>query len=237
MYQIITTLWQSSIFLTGMVLVNYVSYLILDVLLRQKSNNYISIEPENQRYVVKNLTKSAILFGLLISSLPGIWDIFFHNKWDNALIYRLGSIYVSTDLSGLLFVPKLSTATKIHHTCVIVLGLINVLVDYNEPGLHRAFVSLTLLSMIPYLVNTYLGMRYLEGERVKSYILWVCLYVYSASVILNCALQHLYVFYIVPDFSTEQIVTKSLYLLIYYFILNDDVKLIRYLNYKYHTHI
>ena len=232
---IINVLWDTCLLIGGMVVANYISFSLLDQILKRKSNNYPLLEHRNQRYVVKNLTKSGLLMGLLITAAPGIWNMFRYNQWDNQLIHTIGSIYVSIDLSGLLFVPNLPIETKIHHTCVMILGLINVFMDYTIPGLHRALISLTLLSMIPYLVNTYLGMRYLEGAKIKRWILHICLWLYSFSVLVNCILQHLYIFWFIPDFSLTLSVLKTLYLMLYYFILNDDVKLIKYLHYKYRT--
>lgn len=221
-------------FLILMIGVNYICYSILDHLLKRHSMNYKIIEFHHKRYVVKNLTKSMILLILIITGLPGFWNIIVTHTWDNKLIHTVGTIYVSTDISGLIFVPKLPKETLIHHTCVVVLGTINVLMDYSVNGLHRAMISLTVLSMIPYLVNTYLGMRYLEGARIKRWIVGINLWVYSASVILNFVLQHLYVFYLVPGFLNPWVLfKKTAYLVIYYSILNDDLKLIKYLNHKY----
>lgn len=222
------------VFLFLMVGINYICYLILDNLLKRHSMKYKIIEFHDKRYVVKNLTKSMILLILILAGLPGFWTMIVTGTWNNDLVHTIGTIYVSTDVSGLIFVPRLPKETLIHHTCVVILGTVNVFMDYSVNGLHRALISLTILSMVPYLVNTYLGMRHLEGTTIKRCIVGICLWVYSASVVVNLILQHLYVFYLVPGFLNPWILCKKIaYLAIYYSILNDDIKLIRYLNYKY----
>lgn len=221
------------VLMTGLVATNYTIYNILDWVLMRTSNAYPALSHADKRYVVKNLSKSGVLLGLLLTILRPLWNMLIYNQWDNEIIAIIGTVYASTDLTGLIFVPNLPRATKIHHTCVMIIATINVFMDYTQDGLHRAFISLTVLSMIPYLVNTYLGMRHLEGAKLKQWIIKICLWVYSVSVLFNCFLQHAYVFWLVPDYSLHRCVIKAAYLMIYYFILNDDIKLIKYLHYKY----
>ena len=135
---------------------------------------------------------------------------------------------MSTDVTGLLLVPNLSTATKIHHRTVWVLSTLNMISDYQVNGLHRALVTLCFFSAIPYLVNTYLGLRHLNTPYIKQKIVDIALYTYANSVAANVVLQHLYVFRWVP-FNGVSVV----YLILYYLILYDDIKLVMYLYYKY----
>jgi len=214
----------------SLVILNYCCFAGIHQILMNQSVEYIRLSQNKQKYVIKNLTKSIILFFLIFLTIPCLWNMIFYDIWDNHDIHLLGTIYVSTDLSGLLFVPDLPMTTIIHHCSVLVIGCINILMDYNQPGLHRAFISLTILSMIPYLVNTFLAMRYLENTAYNKNILYICLGLYSTSVMLNVCLQHYHVFFLVPRVG---IYYKALYLLLYYTILNDDIKLIRYLGYKY----
>ena len=174
--------------------VNFTIYNVLDRILMKLSYAYPKLSHANKRYVVKNLSKSGVLLLLLLRTTPALWNMFLYDQWDNALISTIGIVYASTDLTGLLFVPNLPTATIVHHICVMVIATINVFMDYTQEGLHRAFISLTILSMIPYLVNTYLGMRHLEGVELKRWIVKICLWVYSVSVLFNCFLQHAYIF-------------------------------------------
>ena len=123
-----------NVFITaGLVAFNYILFQIIHIVLGTKSKRYAKIAYHQQRYVVKNLAKSAILMCLLIAVIPSIWMALWYDIWNNRTIYMVGNIYVSIDLSGLLFVPKLPTTTKIHHSCVLILGTINVFMDYTEP--------------------------------------------------------------------------------------------------------
>jgi hypothetical protein len=138
---------------------------------------------------------------------------------------------MSTDVTGLLFVPNLSSATKLHHTTVWIFSTLSMISDYTLNGLHRALVVLCFFSAIPYLVNAYLGLRHLNTHMyVKQKIVDIALYTYANSVAVNVVLQHLYVFRWVPLH-----IVSFVYLGLYYLILYDDIKLIRYLYYKYKT--
>ena len=178
-------------------------------------------------YTVKNLSKSVVLLVMILLLIPVIYNIIFNGYWDNSKIHFFGTLYTSTDVTGLLFVPQLSSATKIHHRTVWIFGTLNMISNYEENGIHRALVALGFFSGIPYLVNTYLGMRHLETPY-RSKIVDIALYTYVNSVVVNIILQHLYVFRWVPINAISII-----YIILYYLILYDDIKLIQYLYFKY----
>ena len=165
---------------------------------------------------------------ILVFSTPLIYGIIFNGNWNNNLIHAFGTLYASTDVTGLLIVPNLARATKIHHTTVIIFSTLNMISNHELNGLHRALIVMCFLSAVPYIVNTYLGLRHLETPRIKQKIVDIALYTYVNSVVVNIILQHLYVFRWVP-FS----LVSLLYLGLYYLILYDDVQLIKYLYYKY----
>lgn len=209
--------------------INIISYMIIDIILGDNVIGYGKLNIIQKRYTQKNLTKSLILLLILIMGLPNMFVLFVTGKWQNEMIHFLGTIYVSTDLTGLIMIPKLSIATKIHHYCVLVFGTISVLSDYNKMGIHRAMVTLTLLSAIPYLVNGYLGLRYLENKNIKDFIINICLYTYILSVVANFIIQHLYVCLWLPS---GFLLIKLPYIGLYYLIVYDDLNLIKYLWYK-----
>jgi hypothetical protein len=217
--------------LAVMVGFNRLSYAVMDIYFTYTTKEYGQLEKYQKLYVVKNLTKSFILFLIVMLSLPWMVDIILYDTWNNTIMHFIGTLYVSTDLSGLLFVPNLVTRTKIHHIIVCLIGFCNLFTNYNEIGLHRALLTLTYMSAIPYMVNAYLGLRHLNQDEMKRTIVDVTLYIYGLSVVVNFLIQHLYIFVWISGFS----LIKVIYLLKYYLILYDDLKLVQYLFYKYKT--
>lgn len=192
-------------------------------------NNYgnisdIVLTPYKQKYIVKNIWKSCILFLIMIATSIPILDGFIRGIWSNWTFFIFGTIYVSLDLSGLIYVQGLPTATKIHHYVVCVLGTLNSMADYNFDGYYHSILIYTYFSIIPFIVNFYLGYRYLEQnqQRLKKLAL-ISYYVYLCSLSVNVLSQFL--FFITQPFRW----TIVLYLLMYILIFNDDMKLIEFL--------
>jgi len=180
-------------------------------------------------YTLKNLTKSLLLCVFAFSTLPALWGVVKYDHWDNYEMFFWGCVYVSTDLSGLMWVPDLSNATKIHHIIVCILGTLNAFSDYTQRGLHQALLTLTYFSAVPYIVNTYLGLRHLEDKTIQNSLISSCFYVYTFSILLNFWVQHMYIFYLIPGGVTW---IKIGYLVAYYNILRDDLHLMGYFRYK-----
>lgn len=224
----LTIIWHGFL-LAMMVVFNYICYTLLDFSFKLRLPEYKHLEDYQQRYILKNLTKTFILFIIVMATLPWLYDVLVYDKWNNNVMHFIGTMYVSTDLSGLIFVPKLPYRTKIHHTIVCILGFTSVITNYQNNGLHRALLTLTYMSAVPYTVNAYLGLRYLNREVIKKKMVDLALYVYSLSILINILVQHFYIFLWIPGFS----LLKVGYMLKYYSILYDDIKLAQYLYYKY----
>ena len=124
-----------------------------------------------KKYTVKNLSKSCLLLYILITLSPTIYDIIFNGVWNNNRVYFYGILYASTDVTGLLVVPNLATATKVHHITVLIFSTLNIISNHEVNGLHRALIVLGFFSVIPYIVNTYLGLRHLETPYIKNKII------------------------------------------------------------------
>lgn len=199
-------------------------YMYYNLLMRRNAI-FRGLEIERQMYVIKNLTKSTFLFLLAIISTPWVYELVTIGNWENHRIKFIGSVYVSTDIAGLLFVPDLPKTTKIHHTIVFFLGMMNILVDYQQDGIHRALIALTYFSILPYLVNTLLGLRFLGFPELKQNLALISYWVYGASIIINCSYQNIYTIFYCQSWFLVRIV----YLCLYYMILYDDLKLLSYL--------
>jgi len=175
---------------------------------------------------VKNLTKATFLAYLTIYTTPHIWALINTGVWDNDLITWMGNIYVSTDLAGLFYVESLPKLTKVHHTIVFFLGIMNIIADYSYPGTHRNLVALAYFSLIPYSVNCLLGTKDL---RLHPYFyqvvaLWSSI-VYAMCITCNFVYQHITIF----KYNEDWWVIRYGFLALYYLILTDDLNLMKWL--------
>ena len=166
-------------------------------------NTYI---PDNnfndykKKYIVKNIFKSILLsFLFLLCTIP-IIDGFIFNNWSCLSFHIIGSFYTAVDLGAMIYVKGLPRTTIIHHTSVSIMGLINIMLDYNVNGYYRSFLLYGYFSCIPFLVNFYLGYRYISNnrERIKR-IAKYSYKIYTFSLITNILCQ--LVFFINQEYS------------------------------------
>jgi len=177
-----------------------------------------------RKYIIKNLWKSSMLALIMISATISFIDGFFHNTWSNLTFFVWGTYYVSLDLSGLVYVRGLPITTKVHHVVVCILGTLNAIADYNIPGYYRSILIYTYFSIVPFIVNFYLGYRYLEtNETRRKLISKLSYYIYSFSLFTNILCQILFFYFEVFSFSI------IFYIAMFSMIMNDDIKLIRFL--------
>ena len=214
------------LFLSFLVYLHTHVYRIGDQLLnRFYKAQYESFTAYKRKYIIKNIWKSAVLLLILISGSIPFFDGFFNNVWSNLNFHIWGTIYVSLDLSGLIFVPGLPTSTKIHHSVVIILGMLNALTDYYKPGYYRSILIYTYFSIVPFIVNFYLAYRYLEVDDVKKrkMVAKLSFLTYAGSLGINilCNLC----FFATEPFSW----TILFYFASFGLIINDDIKLIHFL--------
>ena len=134
-----------------------------------KYPKFKAYDDNKQFYIIKNLIKAlsmTCIFSMLITVvipnvLNGIW-VDYHNR-------ILGAFYVSNDLAGLFAVPNLPSSTRFHHyTSTTLFTLICILSTEKEENISRLIVIYTIFSCIPYLVNSYLALRffYNRGENL-----------------------------------------------------------------------
>jgi hypothetical protein len=214
--------------LLGFVGISLFNYGALNYYLTQTSEHYRKLEYHRKCYMVKNLSKSLMLFMMLASAPRFLFQTMIYQNYDNWWITFYGNVYVSTDLTALLVVPKLPMTTKIHHICVLLFGMVNILVDYEQEGFHLVLVPLTVFSCFPYIVNFYLAYRWSPLPFKNSVLIQLCFWTYGLSIMANLFFQHYYVFYL---FEPQYI--NYIYLCLYYLaILRDDLKLMQYLFYK-----
>jgi hypothetical protein len=204
---------------------NYVYYFGERILINYKIPNELNLTEYKIRYITKNIWKSCILFLILIFGSFYVLEAFINNIWYNDYFYILGTIYSSLDISGLIFVKGLPTATVIHHCIVGILGLLNLSVDYTISGYYRSIIIYTYFSIIPFLVNFYLGYRYISTnkERIKK-IASYSYKIYTFSLVTNILCQ--IIFFVNQEYNNYLFV----YIVLYALILYDDIKLIKFLH-------
>jgi len=211
----------------GFVLGNLFNFSIIHYLLRN-NEDYQKLEYHQKCYMVKNLSKSMILLIFLVTGLNKLYNGLVHQIYDDYWMTIYGSLYVSTDFTGLMVVPKLHMTTVIHHICVILFGIINLSVDFDQDGFHRVLLPLTAFSCIPYIVNFYLAYRWTPLPFNNDILIKFCFWTYLVSICFNFVYQHYFVFYLYGNHPFHYV-----YLVLYYWaILRDDLKLLQYLLYK-----
>jgi hypothetical protein len=207
------------------------------------SEKFRKYDQNKQYYIIKNLIKTvamSFIFVFLISVfipnvLNGIW-IDSHNR-------IIGAFYVGNDLAGLFAVPNLPQSTKFHHyTSVSLYTLICILSTEKEDNIARLVVIYTIFSCIPYLVNSYLALRffYNRGDTLSEYqkkqnkILDVnrvlAYYTYYVCCVCNW-LYHLY-FILNKIIYFDLSISYIIYYLLLIPIVNDDIVLLSWLKNK-----
>lgn len=197
-------------------------------------------EISKQYYIIKNLIKSVVMafifFFMILVFIPNMYN----NIWVDSHNRIIGAFYVSNDLAGLFAVPNLPKSTKLHHyTTVFLYTLICLLSTEEGENIGRLIVVYTIFSCIPFLVNSYLALRFfytrgneltdtqrkvnkiIDINRVSAY------YIYMVCCICNWTYHGI--------FLINQIKARDLYFQywVYYGLLipiiNDDIILLTWL--------
>lgn len=177
-----------------------------------------------RRYIIKNIWKSFVLLIIFIGSFLTFVDSFYNNIWTNLHYHMYGLLYVSLDVSGLYYVRGLPRETIIHHCVVLCLGILNSIVDYTTSGYARSVVIYTFFSIVPCIVNFYLGYRYLEKDTQRlQYVCYLSYWTYQISLLLNVLCQIIFFFKEPLHWSIV------MYMGAYTLVIMDDLKLIQFL--------
>ena len=117
-------------------------------------------------------------------------------------------------------------STIFHHICVIIATIFIILSDLNEKGVHISFIIYGLYSAYTFLVNFFLGTRFITNFSNNFLTLTNTSYLVSCSLNWNWQLYYTYKnFYFHYQWLT--------FLTLLYFWINDDIILVKFLlNYK-----
>lgn len=198
------------------------------------NSHFQTIKISRQLYIVKNIVKSWILLYVAIYASIDLYYYFITNEINMNLIYHYASIYVSNDILALILVPKLPYTTRIHHMITSLFLLYTLNIDYNDiNNVGQLLFIYTLFSSYTFLVNFYLGIRFLKHDK-NNYLNEIIEYsriyaynIYRYSCFINWIIHILLLSY------RAYIGVFNLHYLIYscllFFIVKDDLILMNWL--------
>lgn len=210
--------------------INLVGYTFLDWTLRKMADGdmYTKLSFSRQRYVLKNISKGVYLTFLSMYAIPKVISYIIYDQWSNYEIHNLGLAYMIPDLVALIRVPKLKRPTIHHHLTVMVLTTLNLFCDYSVNTYWRGMVIYATMSMITGSVNFYLGLRLVINDpNVKKHFASMAFFNYAVSIVINWTYQ----LYVVSVWITYVVPLWGLYfyLILIYFVVVDDVILLKFL--------
>lgn len=197
---------------------------------RYFNNNYDNfkiIPYDKQQYVIKNIIKSGLLLSLCIFSFPCIiMPVYERGYWDNFWCHRFGVLYTINDTMGLFMVKNLPHSTAMHHKITTTLCLVSLNIDFQTSTLGQMLFVYTIASAHSYLVNFYLGARFLHKKKELEYLKKYARDIYILSCTCNWGWHLHWVLLNYKDIGIEHII----YFILLYSIIKDDVILINWLN-------
>ena len=191
--------------------------------------NYKNYGYNRQLYILSNLIKAIFLFyiSLSYSYLYLTNESIQNNNWVEKS-YEIKSLvisYVIPDFWSILITSKtMKISTLFHHLCVIIATIFIVVSDLQKIGVHISFMMYGLFSAYTFLVNYFLGARFIYNFSKKSITFTNCTYILSCTLNWNWQL-----FYLIKNFylSIDWLVFTTLL----YFWISDDIILIKFLKY------
>ena len=208
-------------------------YIIIYVLLIF-NQHFQTFQISRQLYIVKNVVKSCILLYVAIYASIDFYKYLVSNVINMNLIYHYASIYVSNDILALMLVPNLPYTTRIHHMITSLFLIYTLNIDYNDiTNVGELLFIYTLFSSYTFLVNFYLGIRFLKHEKNKylneiiEYSRIYAYYIYKYSCFINWTIHILLLTYraYIGVFNLHYIIYSGLL----FFIVKDDLILMSWL--------
>ncbi len=147
----------------------YKSYEPMSLMLNN-NDKFKSYQLDKQHYIIKNFIKSIVMGFIFLFMISVFIPNLLQDIWVDKHNRIIGAFYVCNDLAGLFAVPNLPSSTKLHHyTTVFLFTIICVISTEQEENIGRLIAVYTIFSCIPFLVNSYLGLRffYTRGEFDK----------------------------------------------------------------------
>lgn len=204
------------------------------------NNNYLILPQHKKNYIIKNIWKTIMMVYLCYFTWNNLLSVILNRDIDMNFVRIGGILYVSNDLTGLMMVDKLPSNTKMHHITTFILLNVIFLFDGNELEIIRLIVIYTIFSYFSFLVNLYLGCRFLvlevkDNNRVVlkinkciEVLRHLAFYNYSISLFLNWFIHLYYGIFYLTTFGFQHII----YLGFLVPIIRDDLILLSWLKNK-----
>ncbi len=223
--------------------INYFSYDICSYFLNY-NKNFIEISKTNENrknYIIKNVVKSVNLCLIIPLTIYILNCVFLKKELENNFVKNFASYYVSNDIVALIKVRKLPKTTVFHHTMTITLLIVNYFIDYENlesNSLAKLLIVYTCFSCYSFMVNTYLGLRFLEfnntnlndNEKLFNKYLEL-LRVYSYYIYITCIILN-WTYQIYDLIIFEFNISRCMYIIGLLPIVNDDIILLSWLKKK-----
>ena len=216
-----------------------ISYCFLYKVLEYNSS-FQKLVFDRKLYVIKNIIKSISLAYLSAITIPYIGTYVTMGEINLDLTRWWGIIFVANDLTALWMVKNLPSNTRNHHLMTTFLLQIVFLFDGNELEIIKFVVIYTIFSYYAFLVNLYLGCRFLELENPENdkYITIfnksidelriLAYYNYGLCLLVNWSCHAYYTFFLMNKIYVSHIV----YFFLLVPIVKDDLILLSWLKYK-----
>ena len=212
----------------------YLSYLFIYAVLDNNSLLFNKLQTSNQMYVVKNISKSIVLAYISYDLCLLLYKFLCYNYILDNSIKKIASIYVSNDMVALIFVSKLSKATRRHHLTTTFLLFMNYFIDYTDNSsvytkIGMLLIGYTTLSAFAFSVNLFLGSRFIISDKTNRMTLnYIAYYNYIICLAINWVTQLLFISYTIWS-NLNLIPIYLMYSIIFIPIIKDDLVLISWL--------
>lgn len=192
-------------------------------------DNINRLPHHKKKYIIKNFSKAINLGLFSLFSIPYIlYPIILNQPCDNHLYHICGAFYSSNDLFALINVPKLSRTTRNHHIITTSLSIISFSIDFNNSELGKMLFMYTLFSTYTFIVNYYLGSRFIHDYEQNNKIRLLSRNIYTGSLFINWSWH---IFHFIQNYNVLSY-QHFIYYMMLYWIIKDDIILLKWLNKK-----
>lgn len=233
----------NSFFMLGS-LIYFCTYPILKYSLEKTNQKFDDYSNGRKYYILSNVMKSGVLSVLSViffdTIINGDVDVIRCNNWESHrnFFLKMSAMYTITDTVSLMVNrEKMMWSTIIHHICV---GLSYIYINnsnFSEEGIYKGILMYGGFSSLAFLVNFYLGSRFLiKSEKNKKILKNVSGISYVISCTGNWSWQLFYITKLLHNYYTNphKIYVSSIIGLLFYstmlkYWIQDDLILMKHL--------
>jgi len=167
---------------------------------KRKRKKYSEWDKGRRCYILSNILKSSVLsflsFYFFMAVYYGDLDLIHTERWgsNQRVLKNLIGLYAITDTVPLIINrEKMMMSTVIHHTCVFITYVYIAMSDLGKEGIFKSVITYGGFSSIAYLVNFYLGSRFIiDNNNHINYLKKISGVSYIASCGFNWTWQIYY---------------------------------------------